>query len=216
MRWINSAQNARLKLHMIDFAQTFWWRSRAGSLQALDSGASYASNDHRPPGAETRLLRGARARLLAGRAGNRPVFVTAAMTFAQVLHKGFVRPQQLPVDLQSAHDEIVLADHFAFIFLLGSAACHKCFLERVLQPAVVEPANQAQFVKALKGESARIVVTMGLQALDRWWFGAHAVKCAAKWRSLRRRTFDPRRLRCSIRRRRRRMVAPGGAKISKQ
>jgi NAD(P)H dehydrogenase (quinone) len=108
------------------------------------------------------------------------LFVTAAMTFHPVLHEGFERVQPLEPELQSAHDAILAADHLVFIFplWLGTLpAIMKGFLERVLQPDLVEPAKHGKFVKILKGKSARIIVTMGMpRFIYRWWFGAHAVK----------------------------------------
>lgn len=108
------------------------------------------------------------------------LFVMAAMTFDPVLHEGFERVQRLEADLQSAHDAILAADHLVFIFplWLGTLpAILKGFLERVLQPDLVEPAKQSRFVQILKGKSARIIVTMGMPGfIYRLWFGAHAVK----------------------------------------
>jgi NAD(P)H dehydrogenase (quinone) len=108
------------------------------------------------------------------------LFVTSAMAFDPVLHEGFERVQPLEKDLQSAHDAMLAADHLVIIFplWLGTLpAILKGFLERVLQPDLVEPAKQGRFVKLLKGKSARIIVTMGMPGfVYRWWFGAHAVK----------------------------------------
>src|SRR5258708_15499817 len=90
------------------------------------------------------------------------LFATAAMTFDPVLHEGFERVQSLEPDLQSAHDAILAADHLVIVFLLWLGtlpAILKGFLERVLQPDLVEPAKQGKFVKILKGKSARIIVT---------------------------------------------------------
>jgi NAD(P)H dehydrogenase (quinone) len=102
------------------------------------------------------------------------------MTFDPVLREGFERVQALEPDLQSAHDAMLAADHLVIIFplWLGTLpAILKGFLERVLQPDLVEPAKQGKFVKILKGKSARIIVTMGMPGfIYRWWFGAHAVK----------------------------------------
>ena len=72
------------------------------------------------------------------------------------------------------------ADHLVIIFplWLGTLpALFKGFLERVLQPELVEPAKRGQFVKLLKGKSARVIVTMGMPGfVYRFWFGAHALK----------------------------------------
>jgi NAD(P)H dehydrogenase (quinone) len=93
------------------------------------------------------------------------LFVTSAMTFDPVLHEAFERVQPLEPDLQSAHNAILAADHLVIIFplWLGTLpAILKGFLERVLQPDLVEPAKQGKFVKILRGKSARIIVTMGM------------------------------------------------------
>src|ERR1700680_1616959 len=102
------------------------------------------------------------------------------MTFDPVLHEGFMRMQPLEPDLKSAHDAMISADHMVIIFplWLGTLpAILKGFLERVLQPDLVEPAKQGKFVKFLKGKSARVIITMGMRGfIYRWWFGAHALK----------------------------------------
>ena len=108
------------------------------------------------------------------------LYVTSRMAFDPVLHEGFEREQALEPDLQRAHDSMMKADHLVLIFplWLGTLpAIMKGFLERVLQPRLVEPARQGKFVKLLKGKSARVIVTMGMPRLVyRWWFGAHALK----------------------------------------
>ena len=108
------------------------------------------------------------------------LFVTSAMTFDPTLHEGFERVQPLESDLLSAHDAMLNADHLVIIFplWLGTLpAILKGFLERVLQPELVEAAKQRRFVKVLKGKSSRVIVTMGMPGfIYRWWFGAHAVR----------------------------------------
>ncbi len=77
--------------------------------------------------------------------------------------------QPLEPDLQLAHNAILAANHLVIIFplWLGTLpAILKGFLERVLQPDLVEPAKQGKFAKILKGKSARIIVTMGCRALS--------------------------------------------------
>jgi len=75
---------------------------------------------------------------------------------------------------------MLAADHLVFIFPLWLGtfpAIFKGFLERVLQPDLVEPARQGRFVKLLKGKSARVIMTMGMPGfVYRWYFGAHALK----------------------------------------
>jgi putative NADPH-quinone reductase len=108
------------------------------------------------------------------------LFVTSAMVFDPVLHEGFERLQPLEKDLAAAHDAILAADHLVIIFplWLGTLpAILKGFLERVLQPEMVEAAKQHKFVTPLKGKSARVIVTMGMPGfIYRWWFGGYAVK----------------------------------------
>jgi NAD(P)H dehydrogenase (quinone) len=108
------------------------------------------------------------------------LFVTSVMTFDPVLHEGFEQVQPLEKDLQAAHDAMLAADHLVIIFPLwlgAMPAILKGFLERVLQPEMVDAARQRKFVKPLQGKSCRIIVTMGMPGfVYRWWFGAYAVK----------------------------------------
>lgn len=108
------------------------------------------------------------------------LFVTANMRFDPVLREGFIEVQPLEPDLAAAHDAMLAANHLVLIFplWLGTLpAILKGFLERVLQPDLVEPSKQGKFVKILKGKSARVIVTMGMPGfVYRWWFGAHALK----------------------------------------
>lgn len=108
------------------------------------------------------------------------LFVTSKMTFDPVLHEGFESVQPLEPDLKAAHDAMAAADHIVLVFplCLGTLpAILKGFLERVLQPDLVEPSKQGKFVQVLKGKSPRVLVTMGMPGfVYRWWFGAHALK----------------------------------------
>ena len=108
------------------------------------------------------------------------LYVLSKMLFDPVLYEGFSKVQPLEPDLKAAHDAILMADHLVIVFPLwlgDMPAILKGFLERVLQPEMVEPARTGKFVKLLKGKSARIVVTMGMPGvIYRWYFGAHAVK----------------------------------------
>ena len=108
------------------------------------------------------------------------LFVTSKMTFDPILHEGFAKIQPLERDLQIAHDAIMEADHLVFIFplWLGTLpAIFKGFLERVLQPDLVEPSKNGKFAKILKGKSARIMMTMGMPGfIYRWYFGAFALR----------------------------------------
>ena len=108
------------------------------------------------------------------------LFVTSRMTFDLILRDGFERVQPLEPDLAAAHKSFFAADHILIIFplWLGTLpAILKAFLERVLQPALVEPAKLGRFTTPLAGKSARVIITMGMPAfVYRWWFGAHALK----------------------------------------
>jgi putative NADPH-quinone reductase len=108
------------------------------------------------------------------------LFVTSRMQFDPILREGYLRVQTLEPDLAAAHDAILEATHLVLIFplYLGTLpAIFKGFLERILQPDIMEPAKTGTFVQVLKGKSARIIMTMGMPGIVyRWWFGAHALK----------------------------------------
>lgn len=108
------------------------------------------------------------------------LFVTSRMAFDPILHNGFERVQPLEPDLAAAHDALFAADHIVIIFplWLGTLpAILKGFLERVLQPDLVEHAKEGRFAKPLAGKSARVIITMGMPGfIYHWWFGAHALK----------------------------------------
>jgi putative NADPH-quinone reductase len=108
------------------------------------------------------------------------VIMTARIAFDPILHEGFERVQPLEPNLAAAHDALLAADHIVIVFPLWLGmlpAILKGFLERVLQPDLVEPSKQGRFVKVLKGKTARIVVTMGMPGfIYKWWYGSYAVK----------------------------------------
>ncbi|MEO1292922.1 MAG: NAD(P)H-dependent oxidoreductase [Pseudomonadota bacterium] len=108
------------------------------------------------------------------------LFNTARMEFDPVLREGFDRSQPLEPDLEAAHSAMMAADHLVMIFplWLGTMpAIFKGYLERVLQPELLEPAKRDDFPPILKGKSARVVMTMGMPGfVYRWWFGAHALQ----------------------------------------
>jgi len=108
------------------------------------------------------------------------LFVTSKMAFDPILHEGFAKIQPLEPDLQAAHEAIMAADHLVLIFplWLGTLpAIFKGFLERVLQPDLVEPSKQGKYIKFLKGKSARVIMTMGMPGfIYRWYFGAFALR----------------------------------------
>ena len=91
----------------------------------------------------------------------------------------------LPAGLQGAQDDIAWAQHLVIFFPLwlgDMPALLKGFLEQVARPGfafqgdAAERASNPFIFKALKGRSARIVVTMGMPALVyRWVFRARGV-----------------------------------------
>lgn len=84
---------------------------------------------------------------------NATLFVTSRMIFNPILHEGFTNIQPLEPDLKMAYDAIKEADHLVFIFplWLGTLpAIFKSFLERVLQPGLVEPSKKASSQKSSK------------------------------------------------------------------
>ncbi len=108
------------------------------------------------------------------------IYVLSDMLFDPVLFEGFHKLQPLEPDLKVAHAAMFAADHLVFIFPLwlgDMPAILKGFLERILQPDLVEPARNGTFVKPLKGKSARVIITMGMPGLVyKWYFGANAAK----------------------------------------
>ncbi|MCC7253859.1 NAD(P)H-dependent oxidoreductase [Hyphomicrobium sp.] len=108
------------------------------------------------------------------------LFVTSRMAFDPILRGAYESVQPLEPDLADAYDAIRGADHIVIVFplWLGTLpAILKGFLERVLQPDLLEQHRQGRFTKPLKGRSARVVVTMATPGLVyRWWYRAHALK----------------------------------------
>jgi len=88
----------------------------------------------------------------------------------------------LPASLLEAQATIAWAEHIVFIFPLwlgDMPALLKGFLEQIARPNFAFSGNNKNpFAhKALKGRSARIVVTMGMPAvIYRWFFLAHSLK----------------------------------------
>lgn len=89
---------------------------------------------------------------------------------------------ELPPALKQAQDDITWSEHLVLFFPLwlgDMPALLKGFLEQVARPgfAFLTEARHPLGTKALKGRSARVVVTMGMPALVyRWYFFAHSVK----------------------------------------
>jgi len=91
-------------------------------------------------------------------------------------------PEALPAALRPAQEDIAWCEHLVLFFPLWLGempALVKGFLEQVLRPGFAVEADGANSLgrKALKGRSARLVVTMGMPALIyRWYFRAHSLK----------------------------------------
>lgn len=89
--------------------------------------------------------------------------------------------EPLPAALVSAQQSIAWADHIVIIFPLwlgDMPALLKAFLEQVLRPGFAFDYREGKIpTKALKGRTARIVVTMGMPGLIyRLYFRALAVR----------------------------------------
>jgi putative NADPH-quinone reductase len=88
----------------------------------------------------------------------------------------------LPNSLIEAQEFIKWAEHILFVFPLwlgDMPALLKGFLEQVARPSFAFSGDgKNPFAhKALKGRSARVVVTMGMPAvIYRWFFMAHSLK----------------------------------------
>lgn len=88
----------------------------------------------------------------------------------------------LPPGLAEAQAALGWAEHIVFFFPLWMGdmpALLKAFLEQVARPGFAFPREGKNPLtqKALKGRTARVVVTMGMPAVVyRWFFFAHAVK----------------------------------------
>jgi putative NADPH-quinone reductase len=88
----------------------------------------------------------------------------------------------LPPALAPAQRDLLWAQHLLILFPLWMGdmpALLKGFFEQVLRPGLGGDAAAVGTLppKALKGRTARVVVTMGMPALAyRWYFRAHSVK----------------------------------------
>jgi putative NADPH-quinone reductase len=88
----------------------------------------------------------------------------------------------LPALLLPAQNDIAWAQHLVLFFPMWMGdmpALFKGFLEQVARPgfAFKSDGGNPFGAKALRGRSARVVVTMGMPALlYRWYFRAHSVK----------------------------------------
>ena len=88
----------------------------------------------------------------------------------------------VPPALEPVQQAILRAEHLVLVFPLwlgDMPALLKGFLEQVARPGFAFPRDGARpFVdKALKGRSARVIVTMGMPALIyRYYYRAHSVR----------------------------------------
>lgn len=88
----------------------------------------------------------------------------------------------LPPGLQDAQDAIGWAQHVVLVFPLwagGMPAITRGFLEQVMRPSFAfrPVAGGPRMEAALKGRSARVLVTMGMPGFAyRWFYGAHGVR----------------------------------------
>lgn len=87
----------------------------------------------------------------------------------------------LPASLTEAQAAIKWAEHIVFVFPLWMGdmpALLKGFLEQVARPGFAFSREKNPMLhKALKGRSARVIVTMGMPAMVyRWFFFAHSIR----------------------------------------
>ena len=87
----------------------------------------------------------------------------------------------LPAGLDEAQAAIKWAEHIVFVFPLWMGdmpALLKGFLEQVARPGFAFLREKNPMVhKALKGRSARVIVTMGMPSVVyRWFFFAHSIR----------------------------------------
>lgn len=102
------------------------------------------------------------------------------LRFDPILRGAYERVQPLEPDLADAHRAVMAADHLVIVFPLwlgAMPAILKGFLERLLQPELIEAHRAGKFTQLLAGKSARVIMTMGMPGLVyRWWYGAHALQ----------------------------------------
>lgn len=106
----------------------------------------------------------------------------AKLNFPLLRSKSEWQNEALPASLAQAQSDVAWAEHIVLFFPLwlgDMPALLKGFLEQVARPDFAFKRNSANPFeqKRLSGRSARVVVTMGMQALlYRWYFRAHSVK----------------------------------------
>jgi putative NADPH-quinone reductase len=107
--------------------------------------------------------------------------VVASRRFAWLRSKAEWETEPPPEGLAEDQATIRWAEHLVLVYPLwlgAMPALLKGWLEQVLRPGFAfGTASGARWKKALKGKSARVIVTMGMPAvLYRWYFGAHSLK----------------------------------------
>lgn len=105
----------------------------------------------------------------------------AKLEFPLLRTQGHFKSGAVPADIAAAQDAIGWADHLVIIYplWLGTMpALLKAFFEQVFRPGFAfEYLPKGRWRKALKGRSARIVITMGMPAFFyRWFYRAHSLK----------------------------------------
>lgn len=106
----------------------------------------------------------------------------AALQFPLLRSQADWEQGRVPPALAPVQQDLVWAQHLVLFFPLWMGdmpALLKGFIEQVARPGLngEVPAGGAMPPKALKGRSARIVVTMGMPAVVyRWYFRAHSLK----------------------------------------
>lgn len=105
----------------------------------------------------------------------------AQLEFPLLRSQAEYRASPLPAGLAIAQTDLLWADHLLIVYPLWAGtmpALLKGFMEQVLRPEIVESrGGTAPWSGALRGKSARVVVTMGMPALFyRWYFRAHGLK----------------------------------------
>jgi putative NADPH-quinone reductase len=104
----------------------------------------------------------------------------ALLEFPLLRSQAEYRSGALPAGLASAQADLLWAEHYLIVYPLWAGtmpALLKGFLEQVLRPEVVEAGSAKPWAGALRGRSARVVVTMGMPAfVYRWVLGAHGLK----------------------------------------
>lgn len=105
----------------------------------------------------------------------------AALTFTWLRTKTDFDSQPPPQELAAAQEALGWAEHWVLIYPLwlgGMPAMLKGFLEQIARPGFAfELRPGGSWKAALRGKSARVIVTMGMPAaVYRWWFRAHSLK----------------------------------------